>query len=83
MKDDKNNCILYLDKKFKNNDKILKLLTSNVNNNPVNNNHQLFMTNCKPLMKIIYCKNGGICVYCKTWFKIITSLTDHQKKCCR
>jgi len=35
-----------------------------------------------PDIKLIYYNKGGICVNCKTIFKIMTSLTDHLKRGC-
>ena len=37
---------------------------------------------CNPRMELIYYNKGGICVHCKTLFKIMLSLTEHLKRGC-
>lgn len=69
----------YLDSKFQNNSAILNLLRSDLK---IIRDKSL-INHCDSNLKIIFCQKGAICVYCRTWFKIISSLTDHQKKCCR
>lgn len=62
-----------------NNDEIYKILSSNLQKKNMKNS---LITHCDSNLKIIYCKKGAICIYCRTWFKILSSLNDHQKKCC-
>ena len=37
---------------------------------------------CNHYMNIIFLNKGGICVYCRTMFKVLSSLIEHQEKSC-
>ena len=38
---------------------------------------------CDHYMNVIYIGKGGICVYCRTMFKVLSSLFEHQQKSCK
>ena len=75
----KENDVSFSENSYKKNKEISNLTSLNL----IKNKDKSLITNCKCNIKIIYCKKGGICVFCRTMFKIISSLEDHQKKCCR
>lgn len=57
---------------------IKKILSMGINKR---NNNENIIEICKSNIKIIYSEKGGICSYCRTWFKILSSLLEHQSKC--
>ena len=59
---------------------IFELLS--LNSKDIIENDQKMITECSHYMDIIYVEKGGICVYCRTLFKVLASLHEHQEKKC-